>query len=299
MTKEITALREFDVFEVVDRQPEMHVLGTRWIYSTKHNSEERSFGYKARCVVQGNRQIPERDFVETFAPVARTSTMQILLTMTAIENYSCIHLDVSTAYLHSQIETQIYVKPPPGIHKEDKVWMLKKSLYGLKQAGRNWFLHLKLLLEQNGLKQSQCDQGLFISNEQVYVLVYVDDLLVMAKEKENGLAVYNKLAAKLKMKNLGDVSRFLGWNIKRKEKVFELDQKDFIEKLIEENGLSAARTMKSPMDSFVLTNLDQEVNNQLPVREIIGGLQYLAQKSRPDIAATIQFLNANKCINQP
>jgi len=105
------------------------------------------------------------------------------------------------------------------------------------------------------------------------------------------------LSEQLKIKNLGQVTRFLGWQIERKDDYFEVHQTDYIDALFEEYQMTEAATLKYPMNEFELHDKEQEVKVELPVREMVGSLLYLAYKSRPDVSATIQFLSRQ--VNRP
>ncbi|EQD35260.1 Reverse transcriptase, RNA-dependent DNA polymerase domain protein, partial [mine drainage metagenome] len=184
---------------------------------------------------------------------------------------------VSTAYLHSEIDKDIYVKPPPELEQSGKVWLLKRSLYGLKQSGRNWYLHLSSLLKKCGLTQSDADPGLFFNLEKrIYVLIYVDDILVIAPSDEEMRNLFAELAKALKIKDLGPVTRFLGWQVERKESHFEVHQTDYIDVLLQRYEMIDCDIASTPMARFELDDAKQEVDAGLPVREIVGSLLYLA-----------------------
>ena len=129
------------------------VVGGRWVYTVKGDFNSEPV-FKARYVAKGFSQAAGVDYVDTFAPTPRMESLRVLIQY-AIQNKLLIHqMDVKSAYLHAPLEEEIYVKPPPGFEAVDEsggklVWKLLKSLYGLKQSGRNWHNHLReFLLEK-------------------------------------------------------------------------------------------------------------------------------------------------------
>ena len=156
MQDELDALQDNETFELVPAPIDRQVVGGRWVYAVKicQNGEE---AHKARYVVKGYSRIPEIDYQETFAPTARMSSIRILL-QRAVQNDMRVHqMDVKTAYLNAPIDCDIYMEQPEGFEKHGKngeklVCKLKKSLYGLKQSGRNWNNVLHEYLHQDSRK---------------------------------------------------------------------------------------------------------------------------------------------------
>ena len=138
MDTEMNALTGNDTFELVPQPKDREVVGAKWVYAIKtdQNGTEK---YKARFVAKGYSQVQDIDYQETFAPTARMSTAL----QRAVQQDMIVHqMDVKTAYLNAPIDCRIYIKQPDGFEQvgengETLVWKLKKSLYGLKQSGRN------------------------------------------------------------------------------------------------------------------------------------------------------------------
>ena len=142
MDAEMNALIDNDTFELVPCPKDRQIVGAKWVYTIKTDQNEKE-SYKARFVAKGYSQIPDIDYQETFAPTARMSTIRTLL-QHAMQNDLIVHqMDVKTAYLNAPIDREIYIEQPEGFRKsgnsgETLVCKLKRSLYGLKQSGRNW-----------------------------------------------------------------------------------------------------------------------------------------------------------------
>ncbi|XP_074315329.1 uncharacterized protein LOC141651520 [Silene latifolia] len=183
MKLEIDALERNATWELSDLPPDKKALGCRWIYKIKYRSDGSIERLKARLVVFGNHQIEGLDYGETFAPVVKMVTVRILLAIAAINKWELHQMDVHNAFLHGDLDEEVYMKIPPGFSrgKEGKVCRLKKSLYGLRQAPRCWFAKLTTALKDYGFKQSHSDYSLFsYSQNQVrlFILVYVDDPVI-------------------------------------------------------------------------------------------------------------------------
>ena len=149
------ALIDNDTFELVPCPKDRQIVGAKWVYTikTEQNGAET---YKARFVAKGYFQIPDIDYQETFAPTARMSTIRTLLQHAVHDNWMIHQMDVVTAYLNAPIDCEIYIEQPEGFRESGNsgellVYKLKKSLYGLKQSGRNCnnLLHDYLIKENS------------------------------------------------------------------------------------------------------------------------------------------------------
>ena len=153
------------------------------MYRTKYLSNGDVERLKSRLVVLGNHQQEGIDYNETFAPVAKMTTIRTFLAVAASKNWELHQLNVHNAFLHGDLDEEVYMKLPPGFQSSDPslVCRLRKSLYGLKQAPRCWFAKLVAALKEYGFLQSYSDYSLFTFTKasiQINVLVYVDDLVI-------------------------------------------------------------------------------------------------------------------------
>ena len=141
MQEEINSIEKNNTWELVDR-PEGHKpIGVKWVYKTKVNEDGKVQKYKARLVAKGYKQKAGIDYDEVFAPVARQETITLVLFLAAQNSWLVHQLDVKSAFLHGDLQEELYIEQPPGFireNHEDKVYKLKKALYGLKQAPRVW-----------------------------------------------------------------------------------------------------------------------------------------------------------------
>ena len=130
-----------DSQELVNKPEGRKIIGVKWVYRTKLNADNSINKHKARLVVKGYAQIFGVDYSETFAPVARLDTIRLLLALSAQKGWKVFQLDVKSAFLNGVLQEEIYVEQPEGFvvqGEEDKVYLLKKALYSLKQAPNAW-----------------------------------------------------------------------------------------------------------------------------------------------------------------
>ena len=177
LDEEIRSLSEQNVYEVVQQSPDVNPLPCKWVFKIKYDRNGNIQRFKARLVAKGYKQISGIDFHETFSPVAKQSTLRLLLTLAAAKDLEIRNIDIKTAFLNGELEEEIFMEMPPGYQLDGKVWKLKKTLYGLKQAPRAWHKKLTEELHKLGFLCSCANPRLFIGNDAL-LLVYVDDLLI-------------------------------------------------------------------------------------------------------------------------
>ncbi|KAL0454835.1 UNVERIFIED_CONTAM: Retrovirus-related Pol polyprotein from transposon RE1 [Sesamum latifolium] len=163
-------------------------IGSRWVYKVKLRQDGSIDRYKAWLVAKGYNQIEGVDFFDSFSPVAKTVTVRLFIAIATTYQWSILQLDVNNAFLHGHLDEEVYMVPPEGYTKADAglVCRLKRSLYGLKQASRQWNIKFTSKLEAFGFKQSSHDHCLFTMRTDSYFLVlivYVDDVLLTEDAK--------------------------------------------------------------------------------------------------------------------
>jgi hypothetical protein len=153
----------------------------------KGSSPSEASRFKARLVTKGFSQISGIDYNDVFSPVVKHSSIRALLGIVAMHDLELEQLDVKTAFLHGDLEEEIYMDQPKGFiepGKENFVCKLKKSLYSLKQSPRQWYKKFDSFMIANGFKRSLYDSCVyikFIDRSPIYLLLYVDDMLNGAK----------------------------------------------------------------------------------------------------------------------
>lgn len=295
MEEELQGIERNNTWELVNLPYGARAVGSRWVYKVKKDHEGNVTSLKARLVAQGFSQRFGVDYNDVFAPVARTTTWRLLLSISGDRDYRVSHYDIKTAFLNGTLEEEIYLKPPPGYERGNQVYKLKKSLYGLKQAANVWNKTLHNSLVKNGCEQDNTDKCLYkkVSNGKIcYLLVHVDDMLVATNDEKFREVLMKSIGEDFELKDLGQVKHYLGIEVDRtKDGEFLISQTAFIDKIVKEAGLEEAKIQKNPIDLgyFKLEGTSLESNEEY--RTLIGMLLYLSTNTRPDIAASVSILS--------
>lgn len=299
MHEEMKSLKTNNTWEITNFPDDRRAIGCKWVFKAKTNIDGTVQRYKARLVAQGFSQKFGTDYNEIFAPVVRQATFRTLLSVASQKKLMVEHLDAKTAFLNGNLEETIFMKQPPGFSDggADRVCLLKKSIYGLKQAAKAWNDAIHGVLINAGFAQSKNDQCLyskFIDNNWCYVLIYVDDITVACKTKEQIAAIESILSSKFEMQNLGKIKHYLGIEVTQDDAGnFELCQSSYIEQIASKFGLQDAKEAKTPMDVSYYkssTGSSAQIINNEEYQKLMGCLLYVSVNSRPDIAASISIL---------
>jgi hypothetical protein len=251
MNAEIAALEENQTWLITDLPPHKVPIGCKWVYKVKIKADGSIECYKARLVAKGYTQCEGLDYYETFSPVAKLTTVRVLLALAASQGWILHQLDVNNAFLHGELNEEVYMKLPPGyvIKGENKVCKLTKSLYGLKQASRQWFAKFSTTLLKHGFVQSKSDYSLFTCSQGstfLALLVYVDNIVIASNNGDAITQLITFLNNQFKLKDLGDLKFFLGLEIARTSKGISLCQRKYTLEILEDCGLLASKPPSFP-----------------------------------------------------
>ncbi len=258
--------------------------------------------YKARYVTKGFAQIEGLDFFETYAPTCKPETFRILLGAAAQKDLHLNQMDVKSTYLHSPIEEEIYLEQPEGFVKRGEneqtlACKLNKSIYGLRQAAKNWYEALAKLLIENGFQRSRNDYCLFVRQEAdgtfSYILLWVDDIIAAGAINEVIDAIKSMLKENFKMDDRGTLHWFLGIQILRSEGKITVDQEKYIESVLCQFNMSDCKPMATPGEinlKLVKSNEEPNLVDLKLYRSLVGSLLYIGKQTRPDILHVVSQL---------
>lgn len=152
MVEEMRALKKNQTWEEVTQPKGIKPVGCKWVFNLKYKADGTFERYKARLVVKGYTQSYGIDYLETFAPVAKMTTIRVLISLAANLGWKLQQLDVKNAFLHGDLEDEVFMELPLGFshNKEGQVCRLKKALYGLKQSPRAWFGQFSTAMHKMG-----------------------------------------------------------------------------------------------------------------------------------------------------
>lgn len=170
---------------------------------------------KARLMVKGFHQKEGFDFIETFSLVVKPLTIRLVVTIALSKGWHMRQIDVDNAFLNGDLKEEVYMVQPQGFESSNHrlVCKLHKALYGLKQAPRAWFKKLPGTLHDLGFHSTKCDSSLFIysyGQTLLYVLIYVDDIIISETSKKVISSLVSKLHYAFSLRDLGSLHHFLG-----------------------------------------------------------------------------------------
>ncbi|KMQ85397.1 retrovirus-related pol polyprotein from transposon tnt 1-94 [Lasius niger] len=283
------------------------VLDTKWVFKTKRNASGEVERYKARLVARGCKQTHGIDYIETYSPVIRYTSIRFLCALAVKYDLRMHQMDVVTAYLHGDLDEEIYARPPkelldPG--QQEKVWKLNKAIYGLKQSGRSWNRKLDRTLKELQLNPSKADPCIYFRRQKGKILlgVYVDDIILLANDDQLLRDTKRKLAEKFKMKDLGEVRNLLGLRVtrdKQQGKIW-LDQQAYIEEILKRFNMKGCKLVLTSADPNQKLSKEQnsttnteaiEIKGSVPYKEAVGCFIHASQGTRPDISYAVNMVS--------
>ena len=306
MQEELDSIKANNTYTLVPLPPARQAIGCKWVYKIKRHADGSIDRYKARLVAKGYSQLYGIDFTETFAPVVRFSSLRAILAIAAAKDYEIHQMDVKTAFLNGDLDEDIYMQQPDGYRAAGEqatcVWKLNKSLYGLKQAGRAWNKKMDAALVEMYFRPLHSDSCVYVQRQGsavMFVLVYVDDLLLVTNNTVALKAVKSALRSRFDMKDMGEAHFILGVQIRRdraKRQLF-LSQAEYVRTILERFNMQDCKPAASPMatdNKLVRTDPTDADSIQemadVPYSSAVGALMYAALVTRPDIAFAVTAL---------
>ncbi|CAI7909456.1 unnamed protein product [Closterium sp. NIES-54] len=258
--------------------------------------------FKARYIARGFSQRQGVDFFQTFSPTPKMTTLRVLLHVAAQHDYELLSLDFSTAFLQGSLHEEIWLRRPPGFigsFPAGTQWSLRRPVYGLRQAPREWHDTLRTTLATLGFAPSTADPSQFLRTDATlppfYVLVYVDNLVFATADTEALAHVKSELQKRHMCTDLGELTSYLGLRITRDraQRTITLTQSHMVQQFLQRFGFTYSSPQSTPLPtghSLSAPPSDESVEPSGPYPELVGCLMYLMTCTRPDLAYPLSLL---------
>ncbi|KAJ9562492.1 hypothetical protein OSB04_007652 [Centaurea solstitialis] len=299
MKEELNSMCINDVWELTEFPKFAKVVGNKWVFKTKLDQNGNVERYKARLVAKGFTQKEGVDYKETFSPVSRKESLRIVLALVAHFDLELHQMDVKTAFLNGDLYEDVYMSQPEGFKEEGKehlVCKLKKSIYGLKQASRQWYLKFDEVMKRFNFTKNSVDQCIYFKNSGskfTILVLYVDDILIASNNKDMLFGTKRFLSNNFDMKDLGEASYVIGIEIHRDREngTLGLSQKAYINRILNKYNMQNCAPIVAPVvkgDKFGSyqcpnTEVEREQMKLIPYASVVGSLMYAQVCTRPDI----------------
>eukprot|EP00253_Pinus_taeda_P022871 PITA_22871 len=270
MVYEMASLHKNEVWDMVELSVRRNPISSKWVFKKKTNAEGKVEKYKARLEVKEQ-------------------------------------MDVKTTFLHGELEEEIYTKQREGYvvkGKKELVCKLKKSLYGLKQSPRMWYQKFDRFIWGLGFSRSKeyyCVYFILIGDRVIYLVLYVDDMLLVGNDKEIIHDLKTQFSSKFDMKDIGATSYILDMEIKRDQAKMKLwlNQRRYFETILQRFNMQDSKPVKVPIPVGVRLSVEQcsktqeeeEDMSRVPYACAVGGLMYAMVCARLDIAYAVGILS--------
>lgn len=299
---EYESLIKNETWSLCDLPKNRKAISGKWVFKLKRKFNGEVDKYKARFVAKGFSQKQGFDFNETYAPVAKLPTLRILLSIAVRFDMHVHQMDVKGAFLNGDLREDIYMVQPEGYANGNKVCKLNKAIYGLKQASRMWNEKFHGFMTRMGFKRCASDYCLytkFKNGIRCYILLNVDDLLIICDDLQMVKAIKSLLAKEFEMTDIGTAYTFLGIHIQhdRENGTIQLSQEQYLKNVIRKFGMNEAKPISTPIEKGLHLPMDKSIESaNVPYRELIGCLTYATLTTRPDLcAATNYFSRFQSC----
>ena len=305
---ELNAMADLGVWVAAERPRDRKLLRPKWVYEYKTDKQTKTLArFKARLVAMGNTQTYGIDYDQSFSPVVKIQTRRILISIAAKRGWKTRQADISTAYLHGQLDRPNYMAMPAGYEGDGKtICKLVKSLYGLHQAGRDWNHEATRTMvgPEIGLTQSVADPCLFFRNAEEkqgdnkkktlsLVSLYVDDVGAVGSDEKELDRIFETIHKKYPLKEVGEMKHSVGIHVEHFADGIWVGQDIFSESLLRHENAWEINPKPTPMvvgwehdPSSIRLNKTEESR----YRSVVMSLSYLATHSRPDLSFAVNIL---------
>ncbi|CAI7781436.1 unnamed protein product [Closterium sp. NIES-53] len=287
----------------VDEDPPRgaNIVSGMWIFRVKRPPGSPPV-FKARYVARGFSQRQGVDYFQTFSPTPNMTTLRVLLHVAAQRDYELHSLDFSTAFLQGSLHEEIWLRRPPGFtgsFPRGTQWSLRRPVYGLRQAPREWHDTLRTTLAALGFAPSTADPSLFLRTDTLqppfYILMYVDDLVFATADNAGFAHVKSELQKRHTCIDLGELRSYLGLQIiqDRARRTITLTQSHMVQQGLQRFDFTYSSPQATPLStrhSLSALPSDESVEPSGPYPELVGCLMYLMTCTRPNLAYPLSIL---------
>ncbi|GKC90774.1 retrotransposon protein, putative, ty1-copia subclass [Tanacetum coccineum] len=274
MNVEMQSMKDNEVWVLVELPHNGKTVGSKWLFKIKTDMDGAVHTYKARLVAKGYTQTPGIDYEETFSPVSDIRAIRILIAIAAYYDYEIWQMDVKTAFLNGYLNEEVYMEQPEGFVNPkypNRVCKLKHSIYGLKQASRQWNKCFDDEIKKFSFSQNADEPCVYLKasgSNVTFLILYVDDILIMGNNIPMLQDVKSYLGKCFAMKDLGEAAYILGIKIYR-------DRSRRIP-MQEKLRLSKSQGASTPAELKRMQNV--------PYASVVGSIMYVVRCTRPDVA---------------
>ncbi|KAK3266748.1 hypothetical protein CYMTET_24652 [Cymbomonas tetramitiformis] len=288
----VTVKQALLMMDMEDVPPGVRLLDMSLVLKVKLDKHRQLQKRKARVCVRGNKQEYGVDYFDTFAPCTQLSSVRLVIILALNLALNVYHMDVETAFLNSVLEEDLYVKLPRGLEYQGRTCAkLLKAVYGLKQAGKEWFETSDAFIMGYDERMRRSDVEPCLYYITVIILAYVDDYIVATNSRswyDNFVAAFNSQYA---CKDLGVLDLVMGIGVRWGPGMAYLSQSGYISRMIETYGLQDAKPASLPMSPGCSLAPSDGKDATIPFRGLLGQLQWVARCTRPDIMAAVSVLS--------
>ncbi|GJX34125.1 putative RNA-directed DNA polymerase [Tanacetum coccineum] len=283
MEDEMNSLHENNTFELVKLPKGKRALKNKWVYKLKTEEHTSRPTYKARLVVKGFSQKRCIDFDKIFSPVVKMGSIRVVLGLAASLDLEVEQMDVKTAFLHGDLDKEIYMEQPEGFQvkgNQGYVCRFQKSLYEFKQAPRQWYKKFESVIGKQGYRKTSSDHCVFFQkfgdDDFIILLLYVDDMLIVGKNIGRIAQLKRDLSKSFSTKDLGPAKLAFGFSMIEVPRSCVYHKSNILRRL--------------PSSKKNIEKMDK-----VPYASAVGSLMYAMVCTRPDLSHAVgivsQFLS--------
>ncbi|GKA80040.1 retrotransposon protein, putative, ty1-copia subclass [Tanacetum coccineum] len=266
------SMKDNEVWDLVDLPPNDKTVGSKWLFKKKTDMDGAVHTYKALLIAKGFTQTYGVNYEETFSLVADIRAIRILIAIAVYYDYEIWQMDVKTAFLNGHLSEEVYMEQPEGFVNPkypNRVCKLKRSIYGLKQASRQWNKRFDDEIKKFGFTQNRDEPCVYLKasgSNVTFLILYVDDILIMGNNIPMLQDVKSYLGRCFAMKDLGEAAYILGIKIyrDRSRRLIGLCQSAYIEKILKRFHMENSKRGSIPMQEKLKLRLSKSQGTSTP-----------------------------------